>query len=438
MRKECLSMTKIILGDYLTFAHDPFLQPIETSLSLCKDGAIIVKDGLIVDLTTTQNAKEKYPDAMIEDYRGHILSPGFVDCHIHFPQYHVIASYGEQLLEWLNKYTFPTEMKFQDRAYADKIAPLFIKELFKNGTTCASAYCTAHAHSADALFTEAQKYNARMLAGKVWMDRHAPPDLCDNPQSAYDDAKQGIKDWHGKDRLSYVLTPRFAPTSTEAQLEMAGSLWAEHPDLIMQTHLSENKNECAWVQELFPDSKDYLDVYDKYGLLKKGGIFGHGIYLSEDEKQRIYDADASIAHCPTSNMFIGSGLFPLFDCKDNKRPLRVGLATDVGGGSSFSMFATMRCAYEVAQLLGHKLHPYQAWYLATWGSAHSLHIDDKVGNIKQGMEADIIAINLESTDIIAEKMSQIETVAETLFAHMILADERAIAATFVAGNKVCY
>ena len=429
-------MVKIILGDYLTFHHDPFLNDIDTSLTLNQAGAIIIENGLITALTSASDARKNYPDAVFEDCSGYLLSPGFVDCHIHFPQYHVIASYGEQLLEWLNKYTFPTEMKFHDRAYADKIAPLFLQELFKNGTSSAAVYCTAHAHSADALFTQAQKHNMRLLAGKVWMDRNAPTALCDTAQSAYDDAKQGIKTWHNNGRNQYVLTPRFAPTSTEAQLEAAGRLWAEYPDLIMQTHLSENKNECAWVQELFPDSTDYLDVYDKYGLLKKGGIFGHGIYLSEDEKQRIYDADAAIAHCPTSNMFIGSGLFPLFDCKDNNRPLRVGLATDVGGGSSFSMFATMRCAYEVAQLLGHKLHPYQAWYLASWGSANALHIDDKIGNIQVGMEADIIAINLQSTPLITEKMSQINTLAEQLFAHIILGDERAIKATYIAGEAV--
>ena len=429
-------MMKIILGDYLSFHHDPFINDVDNSLSLNQGGAIIIENGVIIALTSASDARKNYPEAVIEDCSGYLLSPGFVDCHIHFPQYHVIASYGEQLLEWLNKYTFPTEMKFHDRDYADKIAPLFLQELFKNGTSSAAVYCTSHAHSADALFTQAQKYNMRLLAGKVWMDRNAPPALCDSAQSAYDDAKQGIKTWHNNGRNQYVLTPRFAPTSTEAQLEAAGSLWAEYPDLIMQTHLSENKNECAWVQELFPNSKDYLDVYDKYGLLKKGGIFGHGIYLSEDEKQRIYDADAAIAHCPTSNMFIGSGLFPLFDCKQNNRPLRIGLATDVGGGSSFSMFATMRCAYEVAQLLGNKLHPYQAWYMATLGSANALHIDDKVGNIQVGMEADIIALDLQSTPLIAEKMSQINTLAEQLFAHIILGDERAIKATYIAGECV--
>ncbi|WP_282608680.1 guanine deaminase [Pelagibius sp. Alg239-R121] len=426
-----------IRGQVLQFTGDPFQVGTDSALRFWSDGLVIIEAGVIQEVGEAPALLARLePSVERHDYPGRLIMAGFVDTHVHYPQMEVIASYGAQLIEWLNEYTFPAEGKFHDRDYARKAAQLFLDESLRNGITTSAVYCTVHPESVDAFFEVCAPYDLRVIAGKVMMDRNAPDFLTDTAQSAYDDSKSLIERWHGKGRALYGLTPRFAPTSTEAQLEAAGALWQETGGVYMQTHVSENRQELAWVAELFPDCDDYLGVYEKYGLLGPRSILGHGIYLSEREKAVIAETGSAIAHCPTSNLFIGSGLFDLRASQEHTEPLRVGLATDVGGGTSFSIFGTMRAAYEIAQLQSFSLHPVQAYYLATWGSARSLYLDDKIGNLVPGLEADLTVVDLNSTPLIAQRMKHAKDLEEALFIQMILADDRAIEATYAAGRRV--
>ena len=306
----------------------------------------------------------------------------------------MIASWGKRLIDWLNSYTFPEEMKFADPAYAAEISNRYLDLTRANGTTTMCSFCTIHPESVEAFFAEAQRRNQRVVAGKTCMDRNAPEGLRDTAQSAYDDSKALLGKWHGQDRISYAITPRFSPTSTPEQLEAMGALWAEHPDCLMQTHLSEQTDEIDWVKSLFPTARDYLDTYERFGLLGKGGLYGHAIHLEPREKDRLREVDGSLVHCPTSNTFIGSGLFDMAGLIGDGQ--RIGLATDTGGGSSFSMLRTMAAAYEIGQLRGTPLHPAQLLWLATVGSARSLWMDDRIGNLKAGHEADLVVVDLSS------------------------------------------
>ncbi|MEK9723744.1 MAG: guanine deaminase, partial [Rhodospirillaceae bacterium] len=345
-------------------------------------------------------------------------------------------SYGEQLLEWLDTYTFPTERAYADPAVARAAADFYLDECLKNGTTTAAVYATVHPESVDAFFEAATERKLRMACGKVLMDRNAPDELMDTAQSGYDQSKALIGRWHGRGRNVYAITPRFAPTSTPEQLDAAAALWREHPDALMQTHLAENPNEIEWVAALFAEAPDYLGVYEQFGLAEPGAVFGHAVHLTERERAAFRDTGAAIAHCPTSNTFIGSGLFDMQGLRDAADPVTVGLATDVAGGSSLSMFATMRTAYEVAQLRGYSLHPAKAWYLATVGSATAMRMADKVGNLAAGMEADIVVIDTRSTPLIERRVARADGIWDELFAQMILADDRAIRATYAAGTLV--
>lgn len=427
---------KALRAQTFSFKDDPFCVSPEEAISYESDGCVVMQDGQILDVGPAQDILARYSNLEVTHYPDHLIMAGFVDSHVHFPQTEIIASYGEQLLTWLNKYTFPAEMKFADEVYAQQGATFFLDECLRNGVTTSSVYCTVHAQSADALFAEAARRNMRITAGKVLMDRHAPEGLSDTAQSGYDNSKKLIEKWHNKGRGVYCITPRFAPTSTPEQLEAAGVLWKEYPDALMQTHVSENHNEIAWVKELFPDCPDYLGVYEKFGLMGAGANFGHGIHLVEREISLLKEAGAGISHCPTSNTFIGSGLFDMQGLRDCVDPITVGLATDVGGGSSFSMFDTMKAAYEIAQLRGYNFHPAKIYYLATLGSAHLLRMGDKVGNLAKGYEADLQVINLKSRPLITERMKHARDIWEVLFLQMILADDRAIKAVYVAGEKV--
>jgi guanine deaminase len=361
---------------------------------------------------------------------------GFVDCHVHYPQCETIASYGEQLMEWLNRYTFPAELKFEDPDYARATADHFLDQCLRNGITTASVYCTVHPQSADAFFSASQERGLRMAAGKVMMDRNAPDGLRDTPKSGYDTSKALIERWHGVDRLTYVVTPRFAITSTPEQLEAAGVLWSEHPTTLMQTHIDESHAEIAHVRSLFPDAPDYFGVYERFGLTGPGANFGHAIHLTDRERDALRASGSGISHCPTSNLFLGSGLFDMEGLREGMNTNPIGLATDIGGGSSLSMFATMRASYEICRLRGYNLHPAKAWYLATLGSARVMRMDDKIGNLKAGHEADFVVIDLKSTGLIANRMDYAKDVWETLFIQMIMADDRAIRATYANGHRV--
>ncbi|MEI6100132.1 MAG: guanine deaminase [Alphaproteobacteria bacterium] len=425
-------MADLLLGQVLSFTGNPFEMDRGTDAAhLEPAGAVLLDQGRISDHGTAEILRALYPQARITDYGTSLISAGFIDAHVHYPQTAIIASWGKRLIDWLNFYTFPEEIRFADRTYADTVANRYLDLALAHGTTSMCSYATIHPGSVDAFFVAAQSRGLRAYAGKTCMDRNAPEALRDTTQSAYDDSKSLLRKWHGQDRLSYVITPRFSPTSSPEQLAALGALWAEYPDCLMQTHLSEQLDEITWVHDLFPQSRDYLDTYEAQGLLRAGAVYGHAIHLTEREKDRLHDAGASLVHCPTSNTFIGSGLFDM----TLANRMRVGLATDTGGGSSFSMLRTMAAAYEVAQLRGQALHPSQLWWLATVGSARALQAEDKIGNIATGMEADLIVLNLASTPAIAQATARATDIWAALFPTIMLGDDRAVQAVWVSGKR---
>lgn len=398
-----------------------------------EDGLLICLNGKIEWFGTWQDGQAHLPpDVQVQHYPDQLIIPGFIDTHIHYPQTEMIGAYGEQLLEWLDTYTFPTELQFSDPAYAEKIAEFFVQELLKNGTTTALVFCTVHPQSVDALFQAAQKRQMRLIAGKVMMDRHAPENLCDTAESAYADSKQLIEKWHGKGRNLYAVTPRFAPTSTPEQLARAGQLKAEYPDVYVHTHLSENKNEIAWAKALFPEQKGYLDVYHHYGLTGSRSVFAHCVHLEDDEWQCMHDTDSAIAFCPTSNLFLGSGLFPLK--KTWEAQVKVGLGTDIGAGTSFSQLQTIQEAYKVQQLQGDKLSAFEALYHATLGGAKALDLADQLGNFNIGKEADFIVLDLQPTALQALRQSRAKGIEDAVFALMMMGDDRNVQAAYVYGE----
>lgn len=423
-------------GQTLAFRADPFKAGPEGAVDFNPDGAVAIKGGKIARVGPAREVLADFPGIAVETYRDDLIMAGFVDSHVHFPQTEIIAAYGAQLLEWLERYTLPAERKFADPTYARAAAEFFLDECLRNGVTAASVYGTVHPQSVDAFFEAASRRNMRVAAGKVLMDRNAPDGLADTAERGYRESKTLLERWHGRGRNSYVITPRFAAMSTPAQLEAAATLWKEHPTALMQTHMSENRREIEWVQALYPEAPDYLGVYERYGLLGPGSNFGHAIHLSPREVALLRESRSGVSHCPTSNLFMGSGLFDLGGLRDAEPPVAVGLATDVGAGSSFSMFATMRAAYEIGQLRGYSLHPAKAFYLATAGSAAVMRMDGAIGNLAPGFDADLIVVDLRSRPLIAERMRHAADLFEVLFVQMILADDRAIRATYVGGRKL--
>lgn len=424
-------MTELILGQVLSYSGDPIVEGLSAAHVLTR-GAVAVEGGKISAVGDATDLRARFPQATVHDHGQKLISAGFIDAHVHYPQTAIIASWGKRLIDWLNTYTFPEEMRFSDPAYADDIANRYLDLVLARGTTTVCSYATIHPASVDAIFTAARARGMRLYAGKTCMDRNAPEGLRDTAQSAYDDSRRLLEKWHGIDRLSYVITPRFSPTSTPEQLSILGQLWREYPDCLMQTHLSEQTDEIAWVRDLFPQSRDYLDTYEAQGLLREGAVYGHAIHLTDREKSRLIEAGASLVHCPTSNTFIGSGLFDM----TLATRLRVGLATDTGGGSNFSMFPTMAAAYEVAQLRGQSLHPAQLWWLATQGSARALRCEDRIGNLAPGLEADLIVIDLASTPAIEQATRRAEDLWQQLFPTIMMGDDRAIAEVWVGGKRL--
>jgi guanine deaminase len=431
-------MPTAIRGPVLTYQADPFKSGLDRAMVYEPDAIVVMEGGIITHFGPADAIRPQLPPgAEIQNYGPHsLISAGFVDCHVHFPQTPMIASYGDQLLEWLNKYTFPIEQKFSDKDFARSAARVFLRENLKNGITSACVYCTVYPQSVDALFEEAEKLGMRLAAGKVMMDRNAPAPLLDTAQSGYDESKALIAKWHGRGRLMYAITPRFAGTSSRAQLEATGALCNEHPECYMQTHVSENRGEVAWIKGLFPERKGYLDVYDHYALCRPRAVFGHGIYLTDDEMQVMHGTGSAIAHCPTSNFFLGSGVFNIARAVQGERPVRVGLGTDIGAGTSFSILATLNEAYKAAQLNSHALSAGHAYYLATRGGAHAMYLDDRIGSIAPGMEADLVVLDMKSTPIIEYRMQFAKDFEEALFIQMMLGDDRAVQATYIAGQLV--
>ena len=434
--KNNLIPDQAIRGPVLTFTGDPFADGLENTMVYEQDAIVAFGDGIITHFGPAKTVSKELPaDIEVRNYGPDaLISAGFLDSHVHFPQTPMIAAFGEQLLDWLNKYTFPTERKYADKAFAASVAKVFLEECLKNGITTSCVYCTVFPQSVDALFEEAERLGLRIAAGKVMMNRNAPDYLLDTTKSSYDDSKALIGKWHGKNRLMYAITPRFAPTSTADQLDAAGELWSEFPDCYMQTHVSENVGEVAWVKELFPERKGYLDVYDHSKLCRPRAVFGHGIHLTDEELATMHRTGSAISHCPTSNFFLGSGYLDVFRAQDPKRPVRVGLGTDLGAGTSFSILLTLNEAYKAAQLNNQKLTSGHAYYLATRGTARAMYIEDKVGSIAPGMEADLIVLDMKSTPIIDYRMQFVEDINEALFVQMTLGDDRAVQATYVAGT----
>ena len=421
----------------LTSTGDPFVRGVEATRRYESDAIVVIDDGRIADVGPARAVAGRLaPGTPVERLPpATILAPGFVDCHVHFAQLPIIASHGTQLLDWLNRYTFPAEQAMRDPVAARAAARFFFDATLACGTTTTASFCTTHRASAEAFFEEAHARGVRAIGGKVLMDRNAPKALRDSARRGYDESRALIRRWHGKGRLGYAITPRFAPTSSPAQLEAAGALWREHPDCWLQSHVAENREEIAWVRTLFPRARDYVDVYGRFGLLGRRAIYGHGIHLREREFGVLAASGTALAHCPTSNLFLGSGLFSWPRAKKRQRPLRVGLGTDVGGGTSLSMLATMAEAYKIAQLAGVSLSPGHLFHLATRGGAEALDLDDRVGSIAVGMEADLVVLDLEATPVLAQRTRNASDLDDALFALLLLGDDRAVRATYVTGTS---
>jgi len=434
-------MIQLYRASILHFVSNPSQTEKESSYEYWEDGLLVVKNGKVEKVGKYSKLVSDYDASAVTDYSGKLILPGFIDTHIHFPQTEMIASFGAELLDWLNTYTFPTEKQFGNKSYAEKIAKFFIRQLLLQGTTTALVFGSVHKESVDAFFEQAQKHKLRMIAGKVMMDRNAPDYLLDTPESSYADSKELIEKWHGKDRLLYAVTPRFAPTSSKEQLAKAKQLLEEYPEVYLHTHLSENHGELAWVKELYLDADNYLDVYNKAGLVRSKSVFAHSIYLSETEWSTLHNHDCSVAFCPTSNLFLGSGLFNIQAA--NKHKVRVGMGTDVGAGTSFSILETLQEAYKVNQLRkafpeeGYEHEPLdtlEAFYLATLGGAKALHLDHVIGNFEKGKEADFVVLDLASSELLEFRLNQCKSLEEKLFVIQMLSDSRTIEQTYILGQ----
>ena len=440
LSKKCF--LKGFRSAFLDFVDDPFRVSESDAVRYVADGLLIVESGYIKDFGQYQELKDQYVDLEIIEYPNRLLMPGLIDTHVHYPQIEMIGSYGEQLLEWLSKYTFPTERKFSDKKYARKIANFFLDELLKNGTTTALVFATVFPESVDAFFEAAKERNLRMITGKVMMNRNAPDYLLDKAQQSYQTSKKLIEKWHKNGRLLYAVMPRFAITSTPEQLDLAGQLLKEYPDVYLHTHLSENTDEVISVEMLFPECQGYLDVYDQAGLVTEKSIFAHGVQLSDQEFARLSAAKSAISFCPTANLFLGSGLFRLQQAKSGTMPVKVGLASDVGAGTSLSLLQTANEAYKIAQLQGKSLSSFEALFLATLGGATALSLEDKLGNFAVGKEADFIVLDPQATPTLKLRnqgnlpANTLTQIADITFALMMMGDDRAVEATYIMGEKV--
>jgi guanine deaminase len=410
-------------------------EDIEQNIRYIKDGLLLVEHGKIKWVGRWEDGNHQIPDSVrVRNYPGKLIMPGFIDTHIHYPQSEMVGAYGEQLLEWLENYVFPTEGRYNDKEYSREMSKFFLKQLLRNGTTTALVFGTVYPESVDALFEEAEHYNMRIIAGKVMMDRNAPDYLLDTAETSYLDSKKLIEKWHKRGRALYAITPRFAPTSTPEQLDAAGRLKAEFPDTYMHTHLCENKNEIEWVKGLYPERENYLDVYHHHGLTGSKSIFAHSIHLEDKEWDCLQETDSAVAFCPTSNLYLGSGLFKLQEAW--KRKIRVGMGTDIGAGTTFSILQTLNEAYKVMQLQEYRLPAFEAFYLATLGGAKSLSLDHLIGNFEVGKEADFVVIDPCATPLQQLRFDNSKSLSDELFILITLADDRSIYRTYVAGSLV--
>ena len=421
---------KVLRGRVLTFVDEPQGMGDTTSYRYWSDGGVEIEDGRV--RAVGEFDPSCATGAEVVDHRPHLIMAGFIDLHLHYVQMQVMGSYAEALLDWLNTYTFIEEQKFSQQGHAGAIAGAFFDELIRVGTTTAVAYCSVHPQSVDAFFAEAGRRSMLMVGGKVMMDRNAPEALLDTAQSGYDQTVQLIERWHGKGRGLYAISPRFAITSTPAQLEASGALAAAYPDCYVQTHLSENEREIALSLELYPEARDYLGIYESFGLLGSKTLLGHSIHLSHREVGAMAETGSVAVFCPTSNLFLGSGLF------DRGRlqaaGVRIGLATDIGGGTSTSMLRTMDEAYKVLQLRQHRLSPLNSFYMATLGNARALGLENRIGAIAPGHDADLVVLDARATRLAALRMDTVASLAEELFVLQTLGDDRSVAEVYVFGE----
>ena len=425
--------TTAVRGHAISFRGDPFF--LDDALVDIEDALIVSENGAITAFGPYEQTKGKLPKGVdVKHYPDALICAGFIDTHIHYVQTGIIGAFGSQLIDWLNNYTFIEEQRFASKKHADAVAKLYFDQLLANGTTTAVTFAAVYPESVDAFFEESERRGTRMIGGKVLMDRNAPDKLLDTPQTAYDDSKALIAKWHDKGRNMYAITPRFAPTSSPEQLELAGALWKESPGTFHHTHVSENLSEIKWVQSLFPDRAGYLDVYDHYGLLGRRSVLAHGVHLTSKERSRVHETGSAVAHCPTSNLFLGSGLFHVHQAKDPKRPMDVGLGTDIGAGTSFSLLETMNEAYKVAELNSYPMDSLKSFYLATLGGAEALDLADKIGSLDIGKEADFVVLDPKATQLLEYRSDRAKTTQELMFVLSIMADDRSVQATYIAGE----
>lgn len=433
---------KAVRGQILTFKADPFLHNENECYDYLADGLVVIQDGVIIDAGNYAEVSPRYPQleqSDIDTYVNSLIVPGFIDCHVHYVQSPMIGSFGDTLLSWLEEYTYPTESLFNDKKFADEVAHQFFRQLLQQGTTTANVFSTTFAASVDAFFEESERYDTRMISGKVLQDRNLPDSLRDH------DAKESIqltekllKKWHRRGRQLYAIIPRFAPTSTPEQLRLAGELYQRHIDqgVYMHTHLDEARSEIDWVKQLFPEQKNYTDVYKHFGLVDRRSIMAHCCIVSPDEWDTLHKADCGVAHCPSSNLFLGDGEFEYWEAKNRRRPVRTGMGTDVGGGTNFSILRQLGDAYKVAMLQAKSLDAVKSFYLATRGGAEALHLENRIGSIAPGYEADIAVLDLQPSEFSAWRMKFTKTIFEKLFILMTLGLDNVNKATYVAGRKV--
>lgn len=419
---------RAIRGEVVSFLDDP--RRSANFLRHIPDGIVLIEDGRIIAVEPVDCIRGL--DVPLDDCRGHLVLPGFIDAHLHLPQLDIVASPGENLLGWLERYTFPAEARFSDPKHAADSAGFLLDEMLRNGVTCGAVYGSVHAQPLDALFAAAKQREMSIVAGKVLMDRLCPPQLRDGPDGGLDACRTQIRRWHGQGRLRYAVTPRFALTSTREQLAAAGRLLDEFPGVLMQTHISENRKEIDSVHALYPETQDYLEVYEQAGLIREGAVLGHGVWLSERERNRLAEAGAAVAFCPSSNAFLGSGAFSYSEASASG--VTVGLASDVGAGPTLCPLDTMREAYFTARRLDENFSAFDAFYLATLGSARALRLSGSIGALGPGMDADILIIDPAATPVMARRQATARDIEERLFALMMLGDDRSVVAVYVRGD----
>lgn len=431
---------KGIRSQVLTFKADPFFNNKEECYDFYEDGLVVIQDGHILNVGNYKDMIKLYPSLSdIDTYEDSVVMPGFIDCHVHYVQSPMIGSFGDTLLNWLNQYTFPTEAKFNDKKFADDVARMFFRQLLEQGTTTANVFATSFPTSVDSFFEESERYNTRMISGKVLMDRNVPDNLKDkSAEESILETEQLLKKWHHRGRQLYAIIPRFAPTSTPKQLQLAGELYQRYIDqgVYMHTHLDEVQSEVDWVTQLFPDQPNYTEVYRHFGLVGRRSVMAHCCVVREEEWQTLHQCDCGVAHCPSSNLFLGDGEFKYWEAKDPQRPVKVGMGTDVGGGTNFSIPRQLNEAYKVAMLHNKNLDAVKSFYLATRGGAEALHLENTIGSIAPGYEADLAVLSLKPSEFAEWRMQFSKNIFEKLFVLMTLGLNNANVATYVAGNKV--